>query len=185
MRLGAWQTGPVELRLRPLLEYLRHWWSVPGVPVSVDLDAVPGVRPLVASLGLVRGIVRPAAGRFLIHYLHPEILGGSMRRTWLAIVLSLCVAGVVAAQDEPPAQVPQGGGGGGFGGGRNAGNAPEPSLMTASSTRTPRPPRDCSSSTRLRSGITTKSPRPNWARISSGTPKLRGPRWAWAMAATS
>ena len=49
-----------------------------------------------------------------------------MKRTLSAITLSFCVVAVLAAQDEPPAQTPQGGGG--FGGGRGgAANAiPDP-----------------------------------------------------------
>ncbi len=49
-----------------------------------------------------------------------------MKRSLPALLLSFCVVAVLAAQDEPPAQAPQGGGG--FGGGRGAatGAVPEP-----------------------------------------------------------
>jgi hypothetical protein len=49
-----------------------------------------------------------------------------MKRSLPALLLSFCVVAVLAAQDEPPAQTPQGGGG--FGGGRGAaaGAAPDP-----------------------------------------------------------
>ena len=49
-----------------------------------------------------------------------------MKRSLPALLLGFCVVAVLAAQDEPPAQAPQGGGG--FGGGRGAaaGTVPDP-----------------------------------------------------------
>ncbi len=49
-----------------------------------------------------------------------------MKRSLSALILCFCVAGILAAQDDPPAQAPQGGGGGGGGRGAAAGAVPEP-----------------------------------------------------------
>ncbi len=49
-----------------------------------------------------------------------------MKRCFPAVILSLCVAATLAAQDEPPAQAPQGGAGFGGGRGANANAIPDP-----------------------------------------------------------
>ena len=56
MRVDAKPGLRVVLCLPAYLEHVRHRRRLPGVPLSVDFDAVPPMRALVASLGLVRAV---------------------------------------------------------------------------------------------------------------------------------
>ena len=52
--LGSGRRTPLDVPLRPSMEYLRHRRHLPGLPVSMARDHVPEVRKMVGALRVVR-----------------------------------------------------------------------------------------------------------------------------------